>query len=86
MILGVVTGLIPPLLIRALIDTAIPQQHIQLILLLGAGLILFPIGNALLGLGQNYLSIVIAQGLIADLRERLYKHTQTLGLEFFFCA
>jgi ATP-binding cassette subfamily B protein len=29
------------------------------------------------------LSIVIAQGLIADLRGQLYEHTQKLGLEFF---
>jgi ATP-binding cassette, subfamily B, bacterial len=83
MILGVGVGLIPPLLIRELIDTAIPQHQLGLILLLGGGMILFPAGNALLGLGQSYLSIVIAQGLIADLRERLYRHTQSLGLDFF---
>jgi ATP-binding cassette, subfamily B, bacterial len=83
MIVGVAVGLIPPLLIRALIDSAIPQHNFKLVLLLGAGLVLFPVGSALLGLGQNYLSIVIAQGLIADLRERLYRHIQKLGLEFF---
>ncbi len=83
MLLGVGLGLIPPLLIRALIDTAIPQRNLGLVLLLGAGLILFPIGSALLGMGQNYLSIVVAQGLIADLRERLYRHVQSLGLDFF---
>ncbi len=82
-ILGVGVGLIPPLLIRELIDTAIPRHDLTLILLLGGGLILFPVGSALLGLGQNYLSIVIAQGMIADLRERLYRHVQSLGLEFF---
>ncbi len=32
--------------------------HGQLILLLGGGLVLFPVGSALLGLGQNYLSII----------------------------
>src|SRR5882762_8335771 len=83
MILRVGVGLIPPLLIRELIDTAIPQQRLGLILLLGGGMILFPVGNALLGLGQNYLSITIAQGLIADLRDQLYRHTQSLGLDFF---
>ena len=83
MILGVGVGLIPPLLIRELIDVAIPQHQIRLILLLGVGLVLFPIGSALLGLGQNYMSIVIAQGMIADLRERLYRHIQSLGLDFF---
>src|SRR5450755_2069551 len=83
MTLGVAVGLIPPLLIRYLIDTAIPQHQYRLIFLVGGGLVLFPIGSALLSMGQNYLSIVIAQGLIADLRERLYRHVQALGLEFF---
>jgi ATP-binding cassette, subfamily B, bacterial len=83
MVLGVGVGLIPPLLIRELIDVAIPLHQIRLIFLLGIGLVLFPVGSALLGLGQNYLSIVIAQGMIADLRERLYRHIQSLGLDFF---
>ncbi|HVB21001.1 MAG TPA: ABC transporter ATP-binding protein [Ktedonobacteraceae bacterium] len=83
MMLGVGLGLIPPLLIRELIDVAIPEHNIRLIFLLGSGFVLFPIGSALLGMGQNYLSIIIAQGMIADLRERLYRHIQSLGLEFF---
>lgn len=83
MLLGVGLSLVPPLLIRAIIDTAIPRRDLTLALLLGGGLLLFPIGSAILGMGQNYLSIVIAQGLIADLREHLYKHVQSLGLEFF---
>ena len=83
MILGVGVGLIPPLLIREMIDVAIPEHQFRLILLLGFGLVLFPIGSALLGMGQNYLSIVIAQGMIADLRDRLYRHIQSLGLDFF---
>src|SRR5690348_17233094 len=79
MILGVGVGLIPPLLIREMIDVAIPEHQIRLVLLLGVGLVLFPIGSALLGMGQNYLSIVVAQGMIADLRDRLYRHIQALG-------
>jgi ATP-binding cassette subfamily B protein len=83
MLLGVVLTLVPPLLIQAIIDTAIPHHNLQLTLLFGSGLLLLPIGAAVLGMGQNYLSIVIAQGLIADLRGYLYRHTQKLGLEFF---
>lgn len=83
MLLGVGLGLIPPLLIRIIIDDAIPQHNLSLALWLGCGLIFFPLGSSVLGLGQNYLSIVISQSLIADLRERLYRHVQTLGLEFF---
>jgi ATP-binding cassette subfamily B protein len=83
MLLGVLMTLIPALCIQAIIDNAIPHHNLQLILLLGCGLFLLPTGSAVLSLGQNYLSIVIAQSLIADLREHLYLHTQKLGLEFF---
>src|SRR5947209_9447327 len=83
MTLGVGVGLIPPLLIRELIDTAIPQHDLRLILLLGGGLVLFPIGSAPLGFGQNCVSIVIAQGVIVDMPERVNRHTQSDGLDYF---
>ncbi|MCL5257246.1 MAG: ABC transporter ATP-binding protein/permease [Chloroflexi bacterium] len=83
MVVGVGVGLVPPLLIQRLIDVAIPQKDFSLVFLLGGGLILFRVGSALLSWGQNYLSIIISQGLIADLRRRLYRHVQALGLEFF---
>jgi ATP-binding cassette subfamily B protein len=83
MLAGVGLGLIPPLLIRALIDIAIPAHNLRLVLILGSGVFLLPVSSAVLGMGQNYLSIVVAQGMIADLRGQLYRHTQQLGLEFF---
>ncbi len=82
-LLGVGVGLIPALLIRELIDTAIPGHNVHLVLLLGLGMLIFPLLGALLGMAQNYLSAVISQGLIADLREQLYRHVQSLGLDFF---
>ncbi len=83
MLAGLGLMLLPPLLIRTLIDIAIPEHNVRLALLLGAGIFLLPIGSAILGLGQNILSAVVAQGVIADLRERLYRRIQSLGLEFF---
>ena len=83
MILGVVVGLIPPLLIRSLINTAIPRKDFHRALLLGGGMFLFPVLAAVLGLAQNYLTALVAQGLIADLRAALYRHTQSLGLDFY---
>jgi ATP-binding cassette, subfamily B, bacterial len=83
MLAGVGLALIPPLLIRSLIDVAIPAHNLRLAFILGSGIFLLPVGSAVLGMGQNYLSIVVAQGMIADLREHLYRHTQQLGLEFF---
>src|SRR5579864_6877564 len=44
LLLGVVAlGLIPPLLIREIIDTAIPSRNMSLIVLLGIAMIVLPI-------------------------------------------
>ena len=80
---GVALGLIPPLLIRQIIDSAIPSRNMALVILLGVGMIVLPVLSALLGLLQNYISVLIAQGMIADLREQLYRHIQSLGIDFF---
>ena len=80
---GVALGLIPPLLIRQIIDKAIPTHNMQLVILLAIGMIAFPLLSALLGLLQNYISVLVAQSMIADLREQLYQHIQSLGIDFF---
>lgn len=82
-LLGVGANLVLPLLIKALIDVAIPRGDLRLAALLGVGMFLFPVIGGLLGLAQNVLGAAVAQGLIAELRDRLYRHTQSLGLEFF---
>ncbi len=81
--IGVLLGLIPPLLLRTLIDRAIPQHHYRLVLLLAGGMLLFPIASSLVSIGQNYLNTVIAQRIMSDLRRQLFEHSQKLGLDFF---
>ena len=83
LLFGVALGLIPPLLIRQIIDKAIPTHNMQLVILLAIGMIAFPLLSALLGLLQNYISVLVAQSMIADLREQLYRHIQSLGIDFF---
>lgn len=82
-LLGVLSGLVPPLLIRQIIDTAVARHDPRLLLELAGGLVLFPAAGALLSLGQNYLNAVVSLGLIHDLRTALYEHGQRLGLDFF---
>lgn len=81
--LGVVLSLVPPLLLRELINHAIPQRNLVQVLGLAAGMFLFPVAGALLGVGQNYLNARVAQAVIYDLRARLYEHGQRLGIDFF---
>jgi len=80
---GVLIGLVPPLLIRQAIDAALPRHDVRLLLVLAAGMLLFPAAAAVVGVGQGYLNSVVTQGLINDLRTDMYRHGQTLGLEFF---
>ncbi len=80
---GVALGLVPPLLMRAIIDRAIVEHNLRLLFILAAGLLLFPAAGAVLSLGQNYLNAVVAQSVIYDLRTSLYEHGQKLGMDFF---
>ncbi len=75
--------LIPPLLVRDLIDHAIPAQDYARLNLLAAGMIGIPILSGLVGVGQRYLSSRIGEGIIFDLRNALYQHLQRMSLRFF---
>ena len=81
----VITGLslIPPLLYRDLIDNAIPGRNYARLNWLALGMIGIPLVNALIGLGQRYLSATIGESLIADLRNALFNHMQRMSLRFF---
>jgi ATP-binding cassette subfamily B protein len=81
----VITGLslIPPLLMRDLIDNAIPNRNVSRLNLLALGMVAIPLVNALIGLVQRYLSATIGESLIADLRNALFNHLQRMSLRFF---
>lgn len=76
-------SLLPPLLMRALIDQAIPQRDFHLLNLLALGMIAVPLINGLLGVAQRYASARIGEGVIFDLRNDLYMHLQRMSLRFF---
>ena len=80
---GILLGLVPPLLMRQVIDVAIARKDIGMLVYLAAGLVLFPAAGAVLSVGQSYLNAVVAQGVIHDLRVAMYEHGQRLGIDFF---
>jgi ATP-binding cassette subfamily B protein len=76
-------GLVPPLLIRQLIDHAILEKDLVSLNLLALGMVAIPILSGVIGVGQRYLSARIGEGLISDLRRALYAHMQRMSLRFF---
>ncbi|MGB7859381.1 MAG: ABC transporter ATP-binding protein [Acidimicrobiia bacterium] len=76
-------SVVPALLIRSLVDEAIPEKNIQLLTVLGLGMILVPLVNALVGVVQRYFSSRVGEGIIFDLRQQLFAHLQKMSLRFF---
>lgn len=76
-------SLISPLLIRELIDTAIPNKDLRMVSLLAGGMVLIPLVNGAIGVWQRHLNSQIGEGVIYDLRRSLFSHMQAMSLRFF---
>ena len=76
-------GLINPILLKLLIDIAIPQRDWGLLNLFVGLMIVLPIVSGLIGVGQSYLNNIIGQSVMHDLRTALYAHLQKMPLRFF---
>jgi ATP-binding cassette subfamily B protein len=82
-VLAAVISAVPPLILRALIDTAIPDKNRELVGLLAFGAVFLALLNAALSLVQRYYSARIGEGLIFDMRTTLFDHVQHQPLSFF---
>lgn len=75
--------LLSPLLLRQLIDIAIPDKNVQLLTVLALGMVAIPLVNGAIGVWQRKLNSEIGEGVIYDLRRELYAHMQRMSLRFF---
>ena len=76
-------SLISPFLLREVLDTAIPDGNTGMLTWLVAGMIAVAITTGALGVAQTYLSNVVGQEVMHDLRSAVYRHLQKLSLAFF---
>jgi ATP-binding cassette subfamily B protein len=81
--LATALGLAPPLLIRLIIDVALPERNAALLNLLAATIVGAAVLAGLVGVGTNYLATVLGQNVIFSLRCRLYEALQGQSLDFF---
>ena len=80
-----ITGLslLTPLVMRDLIDNALPNGDLERLNWLALALVAIPIINGLVGVFQRRLSAQVGEGVIFDLRCALYSHMQKMSLRFF---
>ncbi len=76
-------GLINPFLLKLLIDDVFTAGHFQNLDLYVGLMIVLPIANGMIGLGQTYLSNSVGQHVMQDLRDALYVQLQRMPLRFF---
>ena len=83
LVLTSLLDLVSPLLYRDLLDNALPNRDVARLNLLALGLLGVPILVALVGVAQRYLSSMVGEGIICDLRQSLYGHMQRMSMRFF---
>ncbi|MBW7886424.1 MAG: ABC transporter ATP-binding protein, partial [Caldilineaceae bacterium] len=76
-------GLVPPLIYRDLIDNVLPRGDFQRLNWLAFGLFAVPLLTGLLGLVQRHFGARAGEGIIYDLRVKMYEHLSRMSMRFF---
>lgn len=76
-------GIIPSILTKDIIDVALPDENLKLLILLIILIFISQIVNGLIGVGQSYLNTLVSKNIIRDLRAGMYGHLQSMSLKFF---
>jgi ATP-binding cassette subfamily B protein len=75
--------MVSPFLLREVLDRAIPQNRDGLLIALVAGMIGISVVTGVLGVAQTWLSNLVGQRVMHDLRTQVYRHLQQLSFAFF---
>ncbi len=78
-----ILGVVSPLLLRAIIDQAIPQRDWNLLQLACVAMVALPVAGGLLGVLETYLDERISQGVMLDLRLALFGALQKQSMDYF---
>ena len=76
-------GMVSPFLLRAVLDEAIPERDTALLSALVGGMVGISIATGVIGVGQTWLSNLVGQRVMHDLRAAVYRHLQRMSLAFF---
>jgi ATP-binding cassette, subfamily B, bacterial len=78
-----VVGLASPFLLRAVIDTALPERNVRLLAWLVIGMIAVAAITSAFGVIQTWISTKIGQHVMHELRTSVFSHLQRQSIAFF---
>jgi ATP-binding cassette subfamily B protein len=80
-------GIAPSLLTKVVFDQALfpssGHRDLHLLYILVGVMVAIPLVSAVISVAQTYLTTVVGQRVMQDLRNRLYEHLQSMSLRFF---
>jgi ATP-binding cassette subfamily B protein len=82
-IIDAVVGAANPLIYRAIIDDGILGHNVNLVAVLAGAVAGLAIFDAVLGLAQRWLSSRVGEGLIYDMRTKVFGHINEMPISFF---
>jgi ATP-binding cassette subfamily B protein len=81
-----ILGLVPPILIKNIVDKALPEKNMKLLTLYILSSIATTVALSLLRVGQSYLNTWISKHIILNMKNEMYDHLQHMSLSFFSAA
>jgi ATP-binding cassette subfamily B protein len=78
-----IVGVAAPFLLRAVIDTALPDRNLRLLILLVAGMIGIAVVTSAFGVIQTWIATSVGQQVMHGLRTSVFAHLQRQSVAFF---
>jgi len=78
-----IVGLASPFLLRAVIDTALPEKNVRLLAWLVIGMVAVAAITSAFGVVQTWISTKVGQQVMHELRTRVFAHLQRQSIAFF---
>jgi ATP-binding cassette subfamily B protein len=76
-------GLFPPYFLRIIVDEGFGNNRLDTVSHYSVLTLLATLGSTAFALGYGYLSVLVGQRILRDLRAQLYSHVQAMSLRFF---
>jgi ATP-binding cassette subfamily B protein len=83
LIITSVLALLPPILVKNIIDVALADKNLSLLAILLACSFGATVAGGLLSVAQNYLNSIISKHIMFDMRNSMFRHLQRMSIRFF---
>ena len=78
-----ILGLVPPIMTKNIIDKALPEKSMYLLIMFILVCIGATVLKELVSVGQNYINTWISKHIIYNMKNEMYRHLQHMSMNFF---